>query len=116
MGRRRSTRTRRQRGGFLEGVGNAFSNAFSSVGDAISGKTAPAPVTVGEQAANTATGTPVASAALDGAQGVADKLPPVANSNASAALGLPAPAPGYTSTGGRRRRSRKTRRRRGRKY
>jgi len=115
MGRRRSTRTRRRkhRGG---GIMDSISSAFSNVSDAITGKTTPAPVTVGEQAANTATGTPVASAALDGAQGVADTLPPVANSNASAALGLPAPAPGYTSTGGRRRRSRKTRRRGGRKY
>jgi len=114
MVKRRSTRTRRRkhRGGFLEGVTSALSDAATSVGNALSGKSSPAPVTVGEKAA----AIPAASAALDGAQGVADTLPSVANSNASAALGLPKPTPGYTSAGGRRRRSRKTRRRRGGKY
>ena len=120
--RRRSTRTRRQRGGFLEGVTTAISNAATDVGKAISGKPVTPvspPTTVGETVANNTTGTPAATVALDGAQNVADKLPSVANSNASASLGLPPLPPETTSTGGRRRRSRKTKRRsrrRGGKY
>lgn len=120
--RRRTSRTRRQRGGFLEGITSAISNAASEVGKAISGKPVTPvspPTTVAENVANTATGTPAATVALDGVQDVANKLPSAANSNASASLGLPPPPPGTTSTGGRRRRCRKTKRRsrrRGGKY
>jgi hypothetical protein len=112
--RRRSTRAKRQRGGFIDKITTAISDAATNVGNAISGNpvtpTTP-PATVAENVANTTTGTPAATVALNEAQNVADKLPSVANSNASASLGLPPPAPGTTSTGGRRRRSRKTKRR-----
>jgi hypothetical protein len=119
--RRRSTRSRRQRGGEGEPVttpaqpsksifgtiSDAFSSAAKKVSDTVSGKP-----TVGEKIVNSTTGTTNASAALDGAQNVANTtLPAVATPKASEALGLPAPAPGTTSTGGRRRRSRKTKRR-----
>ena len=122
--RRRSTRTRRQRGGqpvttpaqpskgILDSIGDAFSSAAKKVSDTVSGKP-----TVGENVVNNATGTTNASKALDAAQNVADTtLPDIATPKASEALGLPPPVGGKTCTGGRRRRSRKTKRRRGSKY
>lgn len=88
---------------------DSISGAFSSVGDAITGNTNPAPVTTAEQIAQpVAPG--VAPSALDAANTMGAPL-------AKAVPSSVAPeAPGTTPTGGRRRKSRKTKRRRGGKY
>ena len=114
--RRRSTRAKRQRGGFLESITNAFQSASDSVSNALNGTASPPPPppageSMGVNAVNDAAGAPVATNAANQVQDAANGLPPLVNGGASKALGLPPPAPGTNSVGGRRRRSRKTKRR-----
>lgn len=107
--RRRSSHTKRRkhRGG---GIMDSISGAFSSVGDAITGKSSSVPVTAAEQVAE-----PVAPGVAPAALNAADKMgAPLA---AAVPSGVAPEAPSATSTGGRRRRkTRKTKRRRGGKY